>query len=66
MKQRGSSPEVGTSIFFGKVNEAASVSGTSSVSYGHLLDEGTSPMSSGRTTSIAKEVNEASGTIKTA
>lgn len=61
-----SSPEVGTSIFFGKVNEATSVSGTSSVSYRHLVNEGTSSMSSGHTTAMAEEVNEASGIIEAA
>lgn len=57
---------MGTYIFFGKVNEATSVSGTSSVSYGHLVNEGTSSMSSEHTTAIAKEVNEASGIIEAA
>lgn len=57
---------MGTSIFFGKVNEATSVSGTSSVSYGHLVNEGTSSMSSGHTIAMAEEMNEASGIIEAA
>lgn len=57
---------MGTSIFFEKVNEATSVSGTSSVSYRHLVNEGTSSMSSGHTIAMAEEMNEASGIIEAA